>query len=164
MTTSVRDSEVIAERMRFTSCREPFRELETEKLLCLEISHVGFATHINTDVKRAHRITFFRKWISGQAAWQYPWSWSINTLAISEFGRRWADANPTAKGTPINSNKQPVGLKLTSMSGEQTFCEVTTEVQQERKELLPDWHRDQLYHGYDQTDWFCFLFIQLSKN
>ena len=31
----------------------------------------------------------------------------------------------------MNSDKQPAGLKLTSMSGEQTFYEVTTEVQQE---------------------------------
>lgn len=33
-------------------------------------------------------------------------------------------ANPTAKGLLTNSNKQPVGLKLTSMSGGQTFNEV----------------------------------------
>jgi len=48
------------------------------------------------------------------------------------------------------------------MSGEQTFYEVITE--EEYKELLPDWHRDQLYHGYDQTDWSCSLFIPLSKS
>ena len=67
MTTSVRDSEMIAERMRFTSCREPSRELGTEKLLYFgaiglhQKCYVGFAAHINTDVKRVHRITFFRK-------------------------------------------------------------------------------------------------------
>lgn len=82
---------------------------------------IGFAAHINTDVKWAHRIPFFRKWISGQSAWQYPRSWSINTLAISEFSRRWEDANLTAKRSPMNSNKQPDGLKLTSMLGEQAF-------------------------------------------
>jgi hypothetical protein len=38
----------------------------------------------------------------------------------------------------MNSNKQPAGLKLTSGSGEQTLLEVTTMVQQEKKELLPD--------------------------
>jgi hypothetical protein len=38
----------------------------------------------------------------------------------------------------MNLSKQPAGLKLTSMSGEQTFYEATKLVQQEIKELLPD--------------------------
>ena len=85
MITFVRDLEVIAERMGFTSCRE----LGTEKLLCLgaielhQVCHVRFAIHI----KRVYRITFFRKSISGQLAWQYLRLWSISILAISEFTR-----------------------------------------------------------------------------
>ena len=44
MTTSVRDSEMIAEIMRFTS----YRELETKKLLCLEPS--GFIRYATLDL------------------------------------------------------------------------------------------------------------------
>ena len=44
MTTSVRNSEMIAEIMRFTS----YRELETKKLLCLEPS--GFIRYATLDL------------------------------------------------------------------------------------------------------------------
>ena len=39
----------------------------------------------------------------------------------------------------MNSNKQLVGLKLTSVPGELTTYEVTIKAQQGEKELLPDW-------------------------
>jgi len=46
--------------------------------------------------------------------------------------------NHTAKWLSKNLSKQPAGLKLTSISGEQTFYEATNKVQQGKKELLPD--------------------------
>ena len=56
--------------------------------------------------------------------------------------------NHTAKWLSMNLSKQPAGLKLTSMSGEQTFYEAATYVtQQETTELLPDWHWDNYIMG-----------------
>jgi hypothetical protein len=46
--------------------------------------------------------------------------------------------NHTAKWLSRSLRKQPAGLKLTSISGEQTYYEATAMVQQGDKELLPD--------------------------
>jgi len=53
----------------------------------------------------------------------------------------------------MSSGKQPAGLKLTSGSGEQTLEWSAITGQQEEKELIPDWHWGQLYHGHYQADW-----------
>lgn len=46
--------------------------------------------------------------------------------------------NHTAKWLSQRLRKQTVDLKLTSISGEQTYYEATAMVQQGDKELLPD--------------------------
>ena len=58
------------------------------------------------------------------------------------------DANHTARWQVMQSDKQLTGLKLTSGSGEQTINEVTVKAQQDMKELIPDCHLRQLYHGH----------------
>ena len=58
------------------------------------------------------------------------------------------NANHTARWQVMQSDKQLTGLKLTSGSGEQTKNEVAITAQQGDKELIPDCHLRQLYHGH----------------
>lgn len=52
----------------------------------------------------------------------------------------------------INSDKQPVGMKLTSMSGVQTFNEVIITDPTREKRAYIALKLSQFYHGYKQTD------------
>lgn len=54
-----------------------------------------------------------------------PLCMKMSPKFIYMFLARWPNANPTAKRQPMNLSKQLTGLKLTSMSEEQTIFEAT---------------------------------------
>ena len=60
----------------------------------------------------------------------------------------------------MNSNKQPAGLKLTSLSGEQTFYEVATGVKKKKKNYcLIDTEINYIMGITKLTDPIPYLFI-----